>query len=81
MDKRQILEEAKTTRIEEVLTYQINIDNYKLALLEIEKSSEEDKLLLSTFKEQLLELLKSSLLEQKKANIMLTVISNQLESL
>lgn len=74
MDKAAILSAALTAREEEVLHYQINIDNYRLA---IGKASGDPDL--AEFAEQLSGLLESSILEQKKAQIMLDVIREQLE--
>jgi hypothetical protein len=74
MSKLEILSEALKAREEEVLHYQINIDNYRLA---IEKSKDDEEL--TEFVDRLRELLASSLLEQKKAKIMLEVIREQVE--
>lgn len=73
MNKKEILQQAKLAREEEIFSYQINIDNYRLA---IDKSKND--LDLSDFANQLELLLKSSIIEQKKAKIMLDVISEQL---
>jgi hypothetical protein len=73
-NKQEILTEALKAREEEVLHYQINIDNYRLA---IEKSAGDQEL--EEFVARLKELLSSSLLEQKKAMIMLEVIREQIE--
>lgn len=72
--KQEILADALKAREEEVLSYQINIDNYRLA---IEKSKGDDDLV--EFIQRLEELLSSSLIEQKKAKIMLEVIREQIE--
>jgi len=74
MSKLEILSEALKAREEEVLHYQINIDNYRLA---IEKSKDDEEL--EEFVDRLRDLLASSLLEQKKAKIMLEVIKDQIE--
>lgn len=76
MDKTKILKESLEARINEVLGYQINIDNYKLAIIEIDKSGDED---LIPFRELLEGLLKSEIIEQKKAKIMLEVLRKQVE--
>jgi hypothetical protein len=70
----EILSEALKAREEEILHYQINIDNYRLA---IQKSKDDEDL--AAFCDQLRDLLASSLLEQKKAKIMLEVIKDQIE--
>ena len=72
MIKKEILKSALAARQQEVSEYQINIDNYRLAIEEIG-----DDVDLQEFKSQLCELLRTSLLEQKKAKIMLRVIEMQ----
>jgi len=76
-DKTQILQEAANYRKKEILQYQINIDNYKLAIEEIDRnySNIEE---LKDFKNHLSSLLKSSIIEQTKEKIMLTVMLQQL---
>lgn len=74
MTREETLKEALGAREEEVLMYQINIDNYERA---IEKSKDDPEL--GEFVERLHELLVSSRLEQKKAKIMLEVIREQIE--
>lgn len=76
MSKQEILKKAKQARIDEVEHYQINIDNYKAAIDLIKSQNDSD---LIDFCNQLQELLNSSIIEQKKANIMLSVISNQIK--
>jgi hypothetical protein len=60
--------------------YQINIDNYTLALEEISQLSVEEKAELSAFSDQLRTLLASEKLEQKKAKIMLSIIRKQVNA-
>ena len=74
MSKQETLQSAYDARVDEVEQYQINIDNYRLAIAEIA----DDDVELQPFKQQLQDLLKSSLLEQRKAAIMLKVIKSQL---
>jgi hypothetical protein len=74
--KTQILTQSLTARIEEVLLYQINADNYTRA---IEKIGDDDAL--QEFKNQLEENLKTTLHEQRKAQIMLDVVKDQLEEM
>jgi hypothetical protein len=76
MTKQETLKVSHQARVEEVLNYQINIDNFRLALQEVERRNDPD---LEAFREQLEGLLASSILEQKKAQIMLDVIASQLE--
>lgn len=73
--KKEILLTALEGRQKEVIEYQINIDNFRLAIEKIGDDVE-----LAGFKSQLEDLLKSSRFEQRKARIMLEVIQSQLES-
>ena len=70
----EILTTALDARIKEVTEYQVNIDNFRLAIARVGVEPE-----LQDFKAQLEGLLASSILEQKKAQIMLDVIRAQLE--
>ena len=79
MDKQTILKQAFEARKDEVLGYQINIDNYTLAIAHIDQMPEAERVELAGFKETLAGLLKSEVLEQKKAKVMLNVIEQQLE--
>jgi len=72
--KKQVLTSSLQARVKEVDEYQINIDNFRLAIERIG----EDKYL-RPFKEQLTSLLEGHLYEQRKAQIMLEVIQSQLE--
>lgn len=73
--KKELLKNAVITRIKEVTEYQVNIDNFRLALEKIENDP-----YLIEFKTQLENLLKANLYEQRKAQVMLEVIQSQLES-
>lgn len=75
--REEILAASLDARIQEVMHYQINIDNYALALEEIGNLSPDERAELSGFTEQLRTLLTSEKLEQKKAVIMLNVIKRQ----
>jgi hypothetical protein len=75
--KTQILAAALEAREQEVLHYQINIDNYTLALDEISRLSVEERAELSAFADQLRTLLASEKTEQRKSKIMLSVIQKQ----
>ncbi len=78
--REQILVSALEAREQEVMNYQINIDNYTIALDEISKLSVEERAELSGFADQLRTLLSSEKLEQKKAKIMLAVIQRQINA-
>ena len=75
--REEILAMSLEGRVQEVMTYQINIDNYALALEEIGNLPPDERNELSEFTEQLRTLLTSERLEQKKAKIMLAVIKKQ----
>lgn len=70
--QREILTSALEAR--ELIEYQVNIDNYRLTIARI---ADDDKDL-QPFKEQLQNLLSSSLLEQRKSTVIRDVISEQL---
>ena len=70
----EILTSALDGRIKEVTEYQVNITNFSLAIERIG-----DDLELQDFKANLEGLLASSILEQRKSQIMLDVIQSQLE--
>lgn len=72
--QREILTSALEGREKELIEYQVNIDNYRLAIERI-SSDDED---LQPFRQQLQELLRSSLLEQRKSTIIRDVIAEQL---
>ena len=78
MTREEILATSLHAREQEIMHYQINIDNYTIALDEISKMSVADQAEMSSFKNQLAELLASEKIEQKKANIMLNVIKRQI---
>ena len=72
--QREILTTALEGREKELIEYQVNIDNYRLAIARISDDDEE----LLPFREQLQNLLTSSLLEQRKSTIIRDVIAEQL---
>ena len=77
--REEILATSLHAREQEIMHYQINIDNYTIALDEISKMSVADQAEMSGFKNQLAELLASEKVEQKKASIMLNVIKRQVQ--
>ena len=78
IERKTMLTEAASHREREVMHHQINIDNYRLALTEISTNYADDADLVD-FAKQLSELLASSIREQAKERIMLTVMRQQLE--
>lgn len=75
--REEILASSLDARVQEVMYYQINIDNYSIALKKIAELPPSEQLELSAFVDQLKTLLASEQLEQKKAKIMLSVIQEQ----
>jgi hypothetical protein len=75
--REEIISGALDARVQEIMHYQINIDNYTLALEEIILLPASERAELSAFVEQLTSLLASEKLEQKKAKIMLSVMQKQ----
>lgn len=75
--REEILNSALEARVQEVMHYQINIDNYALALQQISSLPADEQVELSAFAEQLRGLLASEKIEQKKAKIMLAVLQAQ----
>jgi hypothetical protein len=75
--REEILATALEAREQEVMHYQINIDNYAIALQKIAELPADEQLELSEFASQLKTLLASEKLEQKKAKIMLEVVKSQ----
>ena len=77
MNKKQILEEALKVRKEEVLQYEINIENFKRAIKKIE-TNYESNVNLAPFKSQLIQLVEENETQQLKAMIIRDVIAEQL---
>jgi len=71
--KQEILTQTLEMRQREVTEYQVNIDNFILAIAQI--GSDPD---MQEFKQQLVDLLDSNQREQRKSQIMLDVIQAQL---
>jgi hypothetical protein len=72
-----ILSESAKDREKDIALYQINIDNYRAALADIEANHKDDPDM-ATFADQLRGLLKSSIIEQRKEQIMLNAIKTNL---
>jgi hypothetical protein len=79
-EKTEMLRAAVEHRRREVMHYQINIDNYRAAIAEIDANYNGNADIVP-FREQLCDLLRTSLIEQTKERIMLTVIERQLAGL
>lgn len=76
--REDILKSALDARVQEVMHYQINVDNYTLALEQISTLDANERAELSGFADQLRGLLASEKLEQKKAQVMLVILQKQL---
>ena len=76
--REEILQTNLDARKQEVMHYQINIDNYTLALANIAAMAADERSELLVFADQLTGLLASERMEQKKAKIMLEVLRQQL---
>jgi hypothetical protein len=70
--QQEILQASLESREKEVIEYQVNIDNFKLAIANIGDDPD-----MQEFKSQLQDLLNANLREQKKAKVMLDVIRQQ----
>lgn len=70
---RSVLVSAVPVREQEITDYQVNIDNFERAIAKIGDDEE-----LRSFKEHLVARLATERLEQRKAQIMLEVIKEQL---
>ena len=68
MNKQEILTNALEARHNEIMNYQINIDNYTLAIENIKTSGDPD---LTDFLQKLESLLISEKLEQKKVSYLM----------
>jgi hypothetical protein len=76
--REEILQTNLDARKQEVMHYQINIDNYTLALVNIAAMAADERSELLVFADQLTGLLASERMEQKKAKVMLEVLRQQL---
>jgi hypothetical protein len=72
-----ILKSAAKSRTREVMHYQINIDNYRLAIIEIDEKYADDPALMD-FRNNLSRLYVECIVEQKKEQIMLDIINRQI---
>lgn len=79
LTREEILATTLKGREQEIMHYQLNIDNYTLALEEIGAMPANEAAELAGFADQITNLLASEKLEQKKSKIMLRVIQRQLE--
>jgi hypothetical protein len=78
-ERLKMLTDAYEHRQREVMHHQINIDNYHLAIEEIETKHPEEEVM-QEFANQLRDLLASSIIEQAKEIVLRDVIGKQLET-
>lgn len=81
MNTSEILTANLAAREDEVVGYQINIDNYRLAIAKIAIEHTGDSLLdqaMQEFAKQLEESMQQNIIEQRKAIIIRDVIADQL---
>ena len=76
-ERIDILAAAAEHREREVMHHQINIDNYRRAIAEIEANHAGEPHM-EEFADRLRDLLSSSIIEQSKERVMLKVIRDQL---
>lgn len=81
LTRAQKLELARTSRQQEIEDYQINIDNYTLAICVIDALPENEQAEQSAFRKQLENLLASEKREQAKSKIMAQALEAQIASL
>ena len=80
MNKIETLKGAVEARNDEILGYQINIDNYERAIAKINKEHT-DKPEILKFRDQLIDMLESHKTEQLKTIIIRDVIVDQLKEM
>jgi hypothetical protein len=80
MTKTETLQSALAGREDEILGYQINIDNYVRAIEKINAEHADNPAMIE-FRDKLADLLQSSRTEQLKAIIIRDVIADQLTEL
>ena len=81
MNTAEILASNLDARNDEILGYQINIDNYRLAVTKIAVEHTGDTVLdlaMQEFAQQLEESMQQNIIEQRKAIIIRDVIADQL---
>jgi hypothetical protein len=76
MKKLEMLQSAVEARNDEIMGYQINIDNYARAIDKI-NAEHADKPAMIEFRDQLIDMLESHKTEQLKAAIIRDVIADQ----
>jgi hypothetical protein len=80
MTRTEILQSALTARDQEIMEYQINIDNYSRAIAKINAEYAGNPAM-QQFRDQLQANLDSSITEQLKAQIIRDVVADQLQEI
>lgn len=75
MTRHEILTQSIEARENNIMGYQINIDNYRAAIVDIEANHPD----LATFADELRQRLDAELYEQRKEQVMLAAIKANLE--
>ena len=76
MNKLETLKSALSTRNDEIMSYQINIDNYERAIVKI-NTEHSDNLAMIEYRDLINGMLSSSKTEQLKTTIIRDVIADQ----
>lgn len=80
MNKLQTLQSALSPRDDEILSYQINIDNYTRAIAKINTEHLDNHAMID-FRDKLTDMVESHKIEQLKASIIRDVIADQITEL
>jgi hypothetical protein len=80
MNKLETLKSALDTRNDEIMSYQINIDNYERAIVKI-NAEHSDNLAMIEYRDLINGMLSSSKTEQLKTTIIRDVIADQINEM
>jgi chemotaxis regulatin CheY-phosphate phosphatase CheZ len=80
MDKLETLKSALEGRNDEIMSYQINIDNYERAIAKINEEHSDNPAMIE-FRDRMNELLLSSRTEKLKASVIRDVIADQVNEI
>jgi len=81
MNIKDTLTQSLAGRTDEVQLYQLNIDNYRLAIEHIDGMDADDQAELAGFRTELEGRLAAEMHQQKRAKVMLAVVQKQLEDM
>ncbi len=80
MDKLETLKSALGGRNDEIMSYQINIDNYERAIAKIDAEYSDNPAMIE-YRDRMRDLLLSSRTEQLKASVIRDVIADQVNEI